>query len=41
MTDDKTEILIDGYKSENTFTIDYSLNSTGGKRKNMGDLYAQ
>ena len=39
--DDKKEILIDGKESENTFTIDFNLNSTGAKRKNTGALYGQ
>ena len=41
LTDDKKEILIDGIPAENKFTIDYAINSAGGKRKKKGELYAQ
>ncbi|WP_407426462.1 hypothetical protein, partial [Treponema sp.] len=41
MTDDKKEVLIDGNPAEGMFTIDYTLNANGGKRKNTGALYGQ
>ena len=39
--DDKKEIIIDGNESDNSFTIDYSLSTTGAKRKDTGALYGQ
>ena len=40
LSEDKKEILIDGKTSDNKFTIDYQIKSSGAKRKNKGDLYA-
>lgn len=34
------EILVDGIPHEGVFTIDYKINSSGGKRQNKGELYA-
>ncbi len=41
MSKDKKQVLIDGESSGGTFTIDYNLNSDGGKRKDTGTLYAE
>lgn len=38
---DKKRILVDGKVSKNKFTIDYSINKNGAKRKLKGDLYAE
>ncbi|MBR6080329.1 MAG: FecR domain-containing protein [Treponema sp.] len=38
---DGNTVLIDGESSENTFTIDYTMNSDGGNRKHNGEFYAQ
>ena len=38
--DGKT-VLIDGDSAENSFIIDYTMNSDGGNRKRNGEFYAQ
>ena len=41
MDDEKKEILIDGEAAEGDFTIDYTMNASGGKREKKGELYAE
>ena len=41
MDDAKKEILIDGEAAEGDFTIDYTMNASGGKREKKGELYAE
>ena len=41
MDESNSKILIDGNASERQFSIDYNLNSDGGKRKDTGELYAE
>ncbi len=41
MSDDGKTILIDGAPAQNSFTIDYNMNESGGNRKRNGDFYAQ
>ncbi len=41
LSKDKKDVLIDGKTAEGRFTIDYSLNSDGGKRKDLGTLYGK
>ena len=39
--EERKRILVDGIPVEDEFTIDYSMNSGGGKRKDTGTLYAE
>ena len=39
--DGGSEILVDGIPYEGVFSIDYTINSSGGKRQKKGELYAQ
>ncbi len=41
LDEEKKRILIDGIPGKGKFTINYSLNKNGGKRKKQGDLYAE
>ncbi|WP_191017775.1 hypothetical protein [Treponema zioleckii] len=40
-SDDKKTILVDGAGAQKSFTVDFAINSNGGKRKKKGEFYAE